>query len=72
MVRNRMPEIGDVVTAYRIKHPFTVVKVLEELDAVKLKYPDGSFSRLIPISAIQFVSVESPQSLHLRSSYSHS
>jgi hypothetical protein len=41
------------VTAYRIKHPFTVVKVLEEIDAVKLRYPDGSLTRLIPLSAIE-------------------
>jgi hypothetical protein len=50
-----MPEIGDVVVAYSIRHPFTVVQVLYEIDAVKLKYPDGSFTRLIPLSAIKLV-----------------
>jgi len=33
MVQNRVPEIGDV-TAYRIKHPFTIVKFYEEIDAM--------------------------------------
>jgi|HubBroStandDraft_5_1064220.scaffolds.fasta_scaffold1880501_1 hypothetical protein len=59
MVQNRRPEIGDVVTAYRIKHPFTVVTVHEEIDAVKLKYPDGSLTRLIPLSAIELISEKS-------------
>jgi hypothetical protein len=43
------------VTAYRIRHTFTVVNVLEDIEAVRLKYPDGSFTRLIPLSAIEII-----------------
>jgi hypothetical protein len=56
MDQNRLPEIGDVVTAYRIRHPFTVVNLLKDVEAVRLKYPDGSLTRLIPLSAIEIVS----------------
>jgi hypothetical protein len=45
--------IGDTVIAYRIRHPFTVAKVVEELEAVVLEYPTGEFTRLIPIEAIE-------------------
>jgi hypothetical protein len=55
MVQNCVPQIGDVVVAYSIKHPFTVVQVLKRINAVKLKYPDGSLTRLIPLSAIELV-----------------
>jgi hypothetical protein len=46
MPRQRKPRIGDTVIAYRIRHSFTVAKIIDELAAVVLKYPSGEFTRL--------------------------
>jgi hypothetical protein len=53
MHAHRRPQVGDIVTAYRIRHPFIVSKILDELDAAVLEYPNGEFTRLIPLDAIE-------------------
>jgi hypothetical protein len=54
MHTHRRPQVGDIVTAYRIHHPFRVYKVVEEFEAAVLEYPNGEFTRLIPLDAIEY------------------
>jgi hypothetical protein len=54
MRTHRRPQVGDIVTAYRIRHPFKICKIFDELEAVVLEYPNGEFTRLIPLDAIEY------------------
>jgi hypothetical protein len=54
MPTHRRPQTGDIVTAYRIRHPFKIYKVFDDLEAVVLEYPNGEFTRLIPLDAIEY------------------
>jgi len=54
MRTHRRPQVGDIVTAYRIRHPFKICKIFEDLEAVVLEYPNGEFTRLIPLDAIEY------------------
>jgi hypothetical protein len=54
MRTHRRLRVGDIVTAYRIRHPFKVCKIFDELEAVVLEYPTGEFTRLIPLDAIEY------------------
>lgn len=53
MQTHRRPRVGDIVTAYRIRHPFKVCKILDEFEAAVLEYPNGEFTRLIALDAIE-------------------
>jgi hypothetical protein len=54
MRTHRRPQVGDIVTAYRIRHAFKICKIFDELEAVVLEYPNGEFTRLIPLDAIEY------------------
>jgi hypothetical protein len=54
MRTHRRPQVGDIVTAYRIRYPFKICKIFDELEAVVLEYPNGEFTRLMPLDAIEY------------------